>query len=94
MVERGRRAAAGARALGAETGGFAIQVTALLALSRTVGGMLVPGKDAWYLAVPLILISVFNATMARRVAGPCGCYRGFSGRVGLGNEVSSSGRPA
>src|SRR5208283_2760384 len=51
-------------------GGFAIQVLALLALSRTVGGMLVPGKDAWYLTVPLILMSVFNATMARRVSGP------------------------
>ena len=35
--------------------GFAIQVVVLLALSRTVGGMLVPGKDAWYLTVPLIL---------------------------------------
>jgi hypothetical protein len=51
-------------------GGFAIQVVALLALSRTVGGMLVPGKDAWFLTVPLILMSVFNATMARRVSGP------------------------
>ena len=50
--------------------GFAIQVMALLALSRTVGGMLVPGKDAWYLTVPLILMSVINATMARHVAGP------------------------
>ena len=50
--------------------GFSIQVAALLALSRAVGGMLVPGKDAWYLTVPLILMSVFNATMARRVAGP------------------------
>ena len=43
---------------------------ALLALSRIVGGMLVPANDAWYLTVPLILMSVFNATMARRVAGP------------------------
>src|SRR5271157_169175 len=51
-------------------GGFAIQVVALLALSRTVSGMLVPGRDAWYLTVPLILMSVFNATMARHVAGP------------------------
>ena len=50
--------------------GFAIQVVVLLALSRTVGGMLVPGKDAWFLTVPLILMSVFNATMARRVSGP------------------------
>ena len=50
--------------------GFAIQVMALLALLRTVGGMLVPGKDAWYLTVPLILMSVINATMARHVAGP------------------------
>ena len=51
-------------------GGFTIQIVALLALARTVGGMLVPGKDAWYLTVPLILMSVFNATMARHVAGP------------------------
>ena len=51
-------------------GGFAIQVAALLGLSVAVAGMLVPRKDSWYLAVPLILMSVFNATMARHVAGP------------------------
>jgi hypothetical protein len=51
-------------------GGFAVQIASLLALSRIVGGRLLPRRDAWYLAVPLILMSVFNATMARGVSGP------------------------
>ena len=51
-------------------GGFAMQVAALFALSVGVAGMLLSRSDRWYLAVPLILMSVFNATMARKVAGP------------------------
>ena len=51
-------------------GGFAIQAAALLGLSVVVAGMLVPRKDSWYLAVPLILMSMFNAMMARHVTGP------------------------
>jgi tetratricopeptide (TPR) repeat protein len=52
--------------------GFAIQIGALLALSRVVSGQLVSARDSWMLTVPLIVMSVFNATMARGVVGPWG----------------------
>ncbi|MGC8639119.1 MAG: hypothetical protein ACP5XB_04490 [Isosphaeraceae bacterium] len=50
--------------------GFAVQVAALLTLSRLVSGKIVAARDAWMLTLPLIVMSVFNATMARGVAGP------------------------
>jgi tetratricopeptide (TPR) repeat protein len=52
--------------------GFTVQIAALLALARIVSGQLVPARDSWRLTVPLIVMSVFNATMARGVAGPWG----------------------
>lgn len=50
--------------------GFAVLTGSLVVVSRVISGMLVPSRDAWFLTVPLLLMSVFNATLARGVEGP------------------------
>ena len=53
--------------------GFAVLTATLVVVSRLVSGMLLPRKDAWFLTVPLLLMSVSSA---RSRGGASGSWAG------------------